>query len=280
MLTKEPYQPIDRTKLSKALITDSGKIALRTPDMLASMGLELKHVGAASVDKANKTVKLEDGSSLLYAQLILSPGASPVRLPIEGADALKNIHTLRTIPDAKAISDAMGDDKSKDVVILGGSFIGTEIATAAVARAKSVTVVEPKYPMKAVLGDAVAKRLVALYEENGVKFVIGQGSVKRFLPSSDDSNKVGQAELDNGSTIPADVVVLATGVKPSTDFLQGAFNVQKDGGIDVDQNLLIQGEQDIYAIGDIARFKDVSTGYFGRIEHWNIAQNRVSLLFS
>lgn len=273
MLTKEPYQPIDRTKLSKALITDAGKIALRAGDQLNSEGVTLKHIGAASIDKANKTVKLEDGSSLSYSHLVLAPGAYPTKLPIEGVQ-LQNIHTLRKVPDAKAISDAMGEDQTKNVVILGGSFIGTELATASVSRAKSVTVVEPAYPMKAVLGDAIAKRLVALYEEKGVKFIIGQGSVKRFVPSSSDPNKVAEAELDNGTKIPADVVVLATGVKPATDFLKGTFSVQKDGGIDVDHNLLVQGETDIYAIGDIARFKDPSTGSFGRIEHWNIAQNR------
>lgn len=274
ILSKEQHAPIDRTKLSKALITDAGKIALRSPDMLKKMDVNLKTVGVASVDKTNKQVKLDDGSSLNYSQLVLAPGASPTTLPIEGFN-LSNIFTLRAIKDAQAISDAVGNDQSKHVVILGGSFIGTEQATALVSRAKSVTVVEPKYPMKAVVGEAIAKRLVALHEEKGVKFVIGQGSVTKFNAAA-DGKSVGSAQLDNGQTIPADVVVAAVGVKPTTEFLKGAFQVQQDGGIDVDHNLLVKSESDIYAIGDIARFEDISTGSYGRIEHWNIAQNRMS----
>lgn len=284
ILTKEPHPPIDRTKLSKAFITDAGKITLRSPEQLKSMDITIKHVGAASIDRTNKKAKLEDGSDLPYSQLVLSPGAHPVRVPIDGVN-LGNIYTLREIADAQAVTQAVGQDQSKDVVIVGGSFIGTEAATALLPKSKSVTVIEPAYPMKAVLGEAVAKRLVALHEEKGVKFVIGQGSVKKFVASSKNANQVGQAILDNGNTIPADVVLLATGVKPATDFLRSSFELQKDGGIDVEyvalhepsnkqclrtlcsHNLLARGESDIFAIGDIARFEDISSGFFGSVAH-------------
>jgi NADPH-dependent 2,4-dienoyl-CoA reductase/sulfur reductase-like enzyme len=112
--------------------------------------------------------------------------------------------------------------------------------------------------------------------EKGVKFVLGEGSIKEFKAGR--AGAVGSALLENGNTLPCDVCIMATGVKPSTQFLSDAFDVQKDGGLDVDQSMRVKGESDIYAVGDIARFQHPGAETFGRIEHWNVAQNRACRL--
>lgn len=102
-MTKEKNLPIDRTKLSKAFITDPTKIELRSADALKELDITVHQKGAASVDKSKKVVKLEDGSELAYEKLVLAPGAYPNDLPIEGFQ-LSGVHKLRDISHAQSIS--------------------------------------------------------------------------------------------------------------------------------------------------------------------------------
>ena len=129
MLSSEPYPPIDRTKLSKALITDSSKILLRTKEILEDLDIELVHCKVTKVNVDNKTVLTEDGKTVAYDKLVLSTGGSPKMLPLPGFDKLNGIYKLRTVPQAKDIVDAIGGGKKK-VVIIGTGFIGMEIAVA------------------------------------------------------------------------------------------------------------------------------------------------------
>jgi len=272
ILTKEPNLPIDRTKLSKAFITDPKKIELRSEEQLKELNVTVQQKGASGVNKEKKTVQLEDGSEISYDKLVLAVGAYPNDLPIDGFK-LEGVHKLRDITHAQGISKDIGEDKSKHLVIIGGSFIGMEAANGLVGKVAAVTIIEPNYPVKPVLGEKIAQRLVKSYTDKGIKFVIGEGSVKKINASDKDPSRVGSVDLENGSTIQADVIICAVGVKPATQFLKDTFDVQKDGGIDVGQDMLVKGEKDIYAIGDIARFVHPGTETTGRIEHWNVAQN-------
>jgi len=272
ILTKEANLPLDRTKLSKAFITDPKKIELRSEEQLKEMNVTVQQKAASGVDKQKKVVKLEDGGEIAYEKLVLAVGAYPNDLPIPGFE-LEGVHKLRDITHAQGISKDVGDDKSKHLVIIGGSFIGMEAANGLVGKAAAVTIIEPNYPVKPVLGEKVAQRIVTSYKDKGIKFVIGEGSVKKIIASEKDSSRVGSVELENGSTLQADAVICAVGVKPATQFLKESFDVQKDGGIDVGQDTLVKGEKDIYAVGDIARFIHPGTETEGRIEHWNVAQN-------
>ena len=129
MFSSEPYAPIDRTKLSKALVTDSSKILLRTPEMLKDLDIELKHVKVTKVDSKGKSVTTEEGEMVKYDKLVLATGGSPKMLPLPGFRELKGIYKLRTVPQAKEIVDATSGGKKK-VVIVGTGFIGMEIAVA------------------------------------------------------------------------------------------------------------------------------------------------------
>jgi NAD(P)H-nitrite reductase large subunit len=128
MLSSEPHPPIDRTKLSKALITDSSKILLRTDSILKDLDIELKHVKVTKVDVKAKSLTTEDGM-MSYDKLVLSTGGSPKNLPLPGFKDLKGIYPLRTVPHAKDIVTATEGGK-KRIVVVGTGFIGMEIAIA------------------------------------------------------------------------------------------------------------------------------------------------------
>lgn len=129
MLSSEPYPPIDRTKLSKALITDASKILLRTDEILNDLDINLRHTKVTKVDTNSKSVTTEEGLRISYDKLVLATGGSPKMLPLPGFDKLDGIFKLRTVPQAKEIVDATSGGK-KNVVIIGTGFIGMEIAIA------------------------------------------------------------------------------------------------------------------------------------------------------
>lgn len=129
ILSSESYPPIDRTRLSKALITDPSKILLRTNENLKDLDINLKHVKVTKVDVKSKSVTTENGENISYDKLVLSTGGSPKMLPLPGFKELKGIYQLRTVPQAKEIVDATSGGKKK-IVIVGTGFIGMEIAIA------------------------------------------------------------------------------------------------------------------------------------------------------
>ena len=129
ILSSEPYPPIDRTKLSKALTTDPSKILLRTTEVLKDLDIDLKHTTVTKVDVESKSVTTEDGENVGYDKLVLSTGGSPKMLPLPGFKDLKGVYMLRTVPQAKDIVDATSGGKKK-VVVVGTGFIGMEIAIA------------------------------------------------------------------------------------------------------------------------------------------------------
>jgi apoptosis-inducing factor 3 len=134
MLTKERYAPIDRTKLSKALVTDASKLEWRNAaDLRIKYGTTLRtSVEVNKIDFASKTVYFDDGKETAqYGTLILASGSTPRRLPIEGVD-LANVFTLRGVDDAQRIDAAC--QEGKRLVVIGSSFIGMELVVAVAKR--------------------------------------------------------------------------------------------------------------------------------------------------
>jgi len=129
-----------------------------------------------------------------------------------------------------------------------------------------------EFPFEGVLGKEVGKGLMQYHEKNGVKFHM-QSKVSKLLPGS-TPGEVGSVVIDDGPTLEADFVIMGVGVAPATDFLkESGFELEKDGGVAVDEYLRVKGLENVYAIGDIAHFPQVQSGELKRIEHWNVAGN-------
>ncbi|KAI9145043.1 aif-like mitochondrial oxidoreductase [Paraphysoderma sedebokerense] len=280
IVSKESYIPIDRPKLSKSLGVDATKIALRSEEQWKEMDIEFKLSSEVTgIDFNSKTVTVATPSrneNLMYKHLILATGGTPRRLTVPGSD-LDNILVLRTVDDSASLAkayEAAGSEKP-NVVVIGAGFIGME-AAAMLAKSANVTVLgNGTVPLERALGTKVGAVFQKLHESNGVTFKLNN-AIAEFLPSETDPKKVGYVKLSSGDQLAADVVILGAGVTLNTQFLSAnnGIKLDKDGGITVDDCMKVPGLNDVYAVGDIARFPNHLTGEHVRIEHWNVAMNQ------
>ncbi|KAL9714193.1 Apoptosis-inducing factor 1 [Leucoagaricus gongylophorus] len=277
IISKEPYAPIDRTKLSKALITDPIAIMWKSPADLKIMHGTTLRLGAevTSVDLKNKTVTIDNGADTLsYEKIILAPGGIPRKLPVEGAD-LENVFTFRDIADAEKVDAAAKEGKR--AVFIGSSFISMELVMVLLKRKlASIDVIGmEEVPFEVVLGKEVGAGLKKWFEKQGVKFHM-KTRVEKIVAREDDS-KLASGVIVNEELIPTDFVVMGVGVRPATDFLKGSgIEIERDGGVRVDEYLRVRtgpDTQDVYAVGDIAIYPQIH-GAEVRIEHWSVAGNQ------
>ncbi|EQL01529.1 hypothetical protein G6O67_008737 [Ophiocordyceps sinensis] len=276
VISNEGYLPIDRPKLSKALLTDPAKLAWRDKSWFESASIDWVDAEVTGVDFVARSVKTKASSSFSYTKLVLATGGTARTLPLQGFKVLGNIFTLRNVHDAKAIVDAIGQ-KGKKIVIVGSSFIGMEAAVATCG-GNSVTVVDvAETPLERVLGERIGGGIKKIVEAKGVKFYLG-ARLDKAEPSTSDPSKVGAVCLKDGTKLEADLVILGVGVSPATEFLRdnSILRLEQDGSIKTDENFEVAGLKDVFAIGDIATHPYHGPGGEGkpvRIEHWNVAQN-------
>lgn len=276
VISKEGYLPIDRPKLSKALITDPNKLAWRDKAWFESGAVEWVDGEVDGVEFSERFVTTKAGQKFAYTKLVLATGGTPRLLPLQGFKVLGNIFTLRNVHDTKKIVDAIGD-KGKKIVVIGSSFIGMEVA-AATCKDNSVTVIGmEKVPLERVLGERVGGGIQKILEGKGVKFHMSAG-VDKAEPSGSNPSNVGGVLLNDGTKLEADLVILGVGVSPATEFLRDnkVLRLEQDGSIKTDENFSVVGLKDVYAIGDISTYPyhgPGGDGKFTRIEHWNVAQN-------
>jgi len=285
LISQEDYAPIDRyenckhywvadarTKLSKALQDDPTKVEWRKPaELKDDFGVELHLATTVSaIDTAAQTVTIPSGQ-IKYDHLVLSPGATPRRIPIPGAD-LPGVVTIRTPHDVKKVTEALGPNT--DIIVIGTSFIGLE-ATGALTKKekKSLTVVgvDP-VPFEAMLGRDLGKAIQKSYEDQGVTFHMDT-QIEKITAGPD--GKAAQLHIKGKDPLPASLVIMGTGVAPATSFLKdsSSFTLERDGGITVDEYLRVPGAKNVYAIGDIAHYPQFPDGNPRRVEHWNVAGN-------
>ncbi|KAI9731531.1 MAG: hypothetical protein M1834_004651 [Cirrosporium novae-zelandiae] len=275
IISSEGYPPIDRTKLSKALIPDASKLALRSGDWYSAASVNLINDEVTKVDFSGKNVSTKSEKDYSYTKLILATGGTPNMLPLPGFKDLGNVFLLRTVQHVQGILSAVGN-KGKQIVIIGSSFIGMEVANA-LAKENTVTVVGmEEAPLERVMGKQVGQIFQNLLEKSGVNFRMG-ASVEKAIPSLKNPTDVGGVQLKDGTTLDADLVILGVGVKPATAFLKrSSAQLEKDGSLKTNESFEVSGLKDVYAIGDIATYPYHGPGGNGsltRIEHWNVAQN-------
>ncbi|CAG8636595.1 12905_t:CDS:10, partial [Ambispora leptoticha] len=274
--SRESYLPIDRTKLSKGLDFTAEKVAIRKDSFYNDLGISF-HLGiaATAVDTKSKIATFDNGDKVAFDHLILATGADPRPLLVPGID-LNNVFYLRTVSDNAKIKQAMGTDvnEKKNVVIIGSSFIGMEVASMLAKKANVSVIGMEKVPFERILGEKVGSAIKKLHENNGVKLYLN-AIVKNIESSTVDSSTVGAVVLSDETKIPADLVVVGAGVVPATDFLKSSpeFPLERDGSLRVNEYFKVEGLDNIYAIGDIARYPYHLTNEILRIEHWSYAEN-------
>ncbi|CAG8947373.1 unnamed protein product [Penicillium salamii] len=276
MISKEPDLIIDRTKLSKALISDPSKIQWRPREWYESAAIETLTDEVTAVDFKGRTVSTKSGKNISYTKLVLATGGIPRTLPLPGFKGeLSNIFTLRTIQDVQSILSAASN--KKNIVVIGSSFIGMEVGNA-LSKDHNVTIVGMESaPMERVMGAKVGRIFQSNLSKNGITFKLS-ASVSHASPSPTSSSEVGTVHLKDGTALPADLVILGVGVRPATDYLTNntSITLEKDGSIATDEHFSVRGLDSVFAIGDIATYPYHGPGGDGagvRIEHWNVAQN-------
>lgn len=271
VLSQENYAPIDRTKLSKALVDNAKEVQWRTPQELKDdFGVDLRTgVTVTQVDTDKKEVTTSSGDKVKYDHLVLSPGAIPKKIPIEGKD-LEGVVTIRHVEDVKKVTSHVGKDA--DIVVIGTSFIGLEAVLALTGKEhRSLTVVGvDKIPFEAMLGAEVGKAIVKSLEDKGAKFILG-AKIEKITGENGRANKL---HIEGQEPLPATTILMGTGVAPATEFLKNSgFELEKDGGLIVDEYLRVKGKENVYAIGDIAHYPQFPDKQSRRVEHWNVAGN-------
>lgn len=141
VISKEGYQPFDRTKLSKALLADISKAAWRSKDYYKDASIDILEDEAESVDFSGKKVSTKSGKTYEYSKLILATGGNPNQLPLQGLKGdLGNVFLLRTLADTQGIVRAVGDN-GKKIVVIGSSFIGMEVGNCLAGMKNDVTII-------------------------------------------------------------------------------------------------------------------------------------------
>jgi len=267
LVGEEPWLPYERPPLSKGyLIGSEERSAAFVHDEAWYDGqrIELRTgVRAEAIDPAAHTVTLADGERLGYDKLLLTTGSVVRTLPVPGTD-LAGVHHLRRIEDSDALRDALVEGAR--VVVVGGGWIGLEVAAAARTRGAAVTLVEiDRLPLRRVLGDEAAQVFADLHTSHGVELRLGTGV--REIVGRD--GRVASVTLEDGSSVPADAVVVGVGISPATELAEVA-GLAVDNGVLVDAALRTS-DPDVHAAGDVANVDHPLLGRRLRVEHWDNA---------
>ncbi|MFF0160456.1 NAD(P)/FAD-dependent oxidoreductase [Streptomyces sp. NPDC005263] len=275
----ETHRPYDRPPLSKEFLAGTigeADLALEPDDedLRAEWVLGARATG---LDSAHRAVRLADGREVRADGIVIATGASARTLP--GTEGLAGVHTLRTLDDALALRDELA--LGGRLVVIGGGFIGAEVASTAYALGLDVTVIEAApTPLAGPLGETMGGLVSTLHADHGVRLLCGVG-VKGLsgdersepgIPPAAGGGRVDAVLLEDGRSIPADIVVVGVGARPCVDWLEGS-GIALDNGVlcGADGRTSLAG---VVAVGDCANWYDPRVGAHRRVEHWTGARER------
>lgn len=258
--------PYERPPLSKGFLAGKDAeqaIRINPEDFYREHGIEVKlGCEVSSLDANRKQLTLKSNGELSFDKLIIATGARPRTLNVSGAE-LNGVHYLRSLSDSKSIRSAA--ENAKQVVVIGGGFIGMEVAAVLTQKNIEVTMVlnedriwkrffSPE--MSAFFESYYAERKVRILKNASIKELRGSGSVSSVV-------------LANGQSIPCQMVVAGIGVVPVMEVLANSGIEVKDG-VMVNEHLQTR-DPNIYAAGDVANYQDLIFGKRRRVEHWDNA---------
>lgn len=262
----ETHRPYDRPPLSKEFLAGAlgeADLALETDgeDLRADWLLGARATG---LDRAERAVRLADGREVRADGIVIATGAAARTLP--GSEGLAGVHALRTLDDARALRDELA--LGGRLVVIGGGFIGAEVASTAYALGLDVTVVEvAPTPLAGPLGETMGRVVSALHADHGVRLLCGVG-----VKGLSGETRVDAVLLEDGRSVPADIVVVGVGARPCVEWLEGS-GVELDNGVKcgADGRTSLAG---VVAVGDCANWYDPRLGAHRRVEHWTGARER------
>jgi 3-phenylpropionate/trans-cinnamate dioxygenase ferredoxin reductase subunit len=262
LLGAEAHRPYERPPLSKDYLRgeaeqpawlqeDEGWYAANRVELRTSSVVQ-------SIDAGDKAVVLGGGERIDYDRLLLATGGEPRALPVPGGD-LAGVHLLRTIEDSNGIR-ALFDGGGR-LVVIGGGWIGCEVAASAKQKGMDVTVIESlELPLLRVLGPELGGFYRGVHEDQGVEMLLGAG-----VEAIEGSGRAERVRLSDGKTIDCAAVVVGIGVAPRTELVDGIARV--DNGVVVDERLQSSADG-IFACGDIANAAHPVFTEHVRVEHW------------
>jgi 3-phenylpropionate/trans-cinnamate dioxygenase ferredoxin reductase subunit len=268
LVAAEDHVPYERPALSKGYLTGKeglDHVYVKEEDYYAQNQIDLlRGVRVVQIDRAAHSVTLDDGRTLGYEKLLLATGSHARRLPIPGSD-LPGVRTLRTIEDSDAIRQAAGGGKR--ALVVGGSFIGSEVAASLAQLGAHVTMVFPEARLlERVIPEEMSSYLHDKYASYGAR-ILSRTRPQRF----EGFASVGRVTLDNDQALDVDLVVTGVGVRLNTELAREAgLEMGERGEVIVDE-FLRTSDPDIYAAGDIAAWPDPTYGKRLRVEHWDVA---------
>ncbi|WP_054693197.1 FAD-dependent oxidoreductase [Syntrophomonas palmitatica] len=248
MLTEEAYRPYYRPALSDFLSEDlpDQRLYVFNESWYAENKIELKtNAKAVKIDKDAKLVQTEQGELIPYSKLIVAAGARSNIPPFKGAENL-GVFSLRSLEDALQLKEAI--KQAKNAVVIGGGVLGLEAVWEMVSCGVNAAVVEHNNRiMPRQLDEAASLRLQRLMEDKGVKLCLGVDTEEII-----GNGKVEGVKLSSGEVLPADLVLLSTGVKPNIE-------LAKEAGLEVAQGVVVDSSMrtnipNIFAAGDGAQF--------------------------
>jgi 3-phenylpropionate/trans-cinnamate dioxygenase ferredoxin reductase component len=262
----EPHLPYERPPLSKSvLLGESEEESVYVHDQAWYDERDVTlHLGTPVTGlDLDRYLVSADGLSVDFDRLLLATGASPRRLAMADESGA-NVAYLRTVEDNRRLREAFGS--AGRIVIIGGGWIGLEVAAAARTAGLEVALVEmQELPLGGVLGPEVARVFAGLHRDHGVDLRLGVG-VEGIEAGSDGASEV---RLSDGARLPADLVVVGIGVQPEVGLARAA-------GLAVDNGVLVDGwlrasDPHVYAAGDIAGHDHPVLRRRVRVEHWDNA---------
>ncbi|CUJ48773.1 Rhodocoxin reductase [Achromobacter sp. 2789STDY5608633] len=270
LIGDEAHPPHERPPLSKAVLAGAalpGSTQLMKPEAFEALNLEWKPGTRVSrLDRVARQIQFNDGTALTYDKLILCTGGRARRISLPGADQVV-LHTLRTIDDALTLAPELKSGRS--VVVVGGGWIGLEVAATARQRGAEVVVVETQRRVcERTVPQEVSEYLLALHRKHGTKVLLGAG-VSGFSKRADGRSLV---RLSDGSELACDAIVLGIGLVPNDELAQQA-GLACEAGVLVDSRCQTS-DPDILAAGDVAVTPNTWAGRRLRLESWQNAQEQ------
>ena len=267
LVSDEKYLPYDRVALSKGYLM--GKLGQESLFLQDAEFYQEQHVEvllgrrAQRLNTDARTVLLDDGRELEYERLLLATGGRARRLPIPSSD-LPGIYCLRTVEDSDSIRAAIS--KARRAVVIGGGFIGCEIAAACMQKGLDTTIVEVLPSLLSLpLDPETAGWITKYFIEQGVHVLTNEATA-RFVESN---GRVAGIETKTGKTIPGDFVAVGIGITPNIELAKDA-GLPVDNGIVVNEQLQVDNAG-VYAAGDVASFYTPVFGKHLRLEHYDVA---------